>query len=152
MAEKFSIVVPTPEDTKKAALLEAESFPHPWREEDFVSQTKNDNFLFLVAKAQEAVIGYISISIVLNEASINTIAIDKNYRRKGAARSLIKHALTALDSRCDFLTLEVRESNLAAISLYSSLGFEEVGKRPRFYRDPDETAILMTKYLKENVL
>jgi ribosomal-protein-alanine N-acetyltransferase len=52
----------------------------------------------------------------------------------------------ALENEMEFLTLEVRESNCKAISLYTSLGFETVGKRPRFYREPDENAILMTKY------
>ncbi len=148
MAEKFSVFCPTLEDIKKAAFIEAEIFSHPWREEDFVRQTKDNDSLFLVAKSHDEVVGYISVSIVLNEASINTLAVDKKHRRKGAASALIESAFNALDSRCAFLTLEVRESNLAAISLYSSLGFEMVGQRPRFYRDPEEAAILMTKYFK----
>ncbi len=148
MTEGLVIRLPKEDDIKKAALLEKEIFPHPWSESDFLCQSKDNNSLFLVADVNNKIVGYISVSMVLDESSINTIAVDKSYRGRGIARALIKRALKEIYKRCSFLTLEVRESNVAAISLYSSLEFKTVGKRPHYYRDPDETAILMTKYLK----
>lgn len=146
MNDDILICKPDISDIKKASEIEAENFPHPWEYEDFLKQSKDKNYLFLVAKRGECVIGYISIAIVLDEASINTIAVKKESRRQGAAQRLINDAVKRLSERCVFLTLEVRKSNTAAISLYGKLGFEIVGERPRFYRDPDEDALLMTMY------
>lgn len=131
---------------KKASEIEAQNFSHPWRYEDFLKQSEDKSSLFLVAKQRESVIGYISVSTVLDEASINTIAVEKEHRRQGAAERLINEAVKRLRESCAFLTLEVRKSNTAAVSLYKKLGFDVVGERPRFYRDPDEDAILMTMY------
>lgn len=146
MNDEILICKPDISDIKKASEIETENFPHPWEYEDFLKQSKDKNYLFLVAKRGESVIGYISIAIVLDEASINTIAVKKESRRQGAAQLLINEAAKKLSERCEFLTLEVRKSNTAAISLYKKLGFEIVGERPRFYRDPDEDALLMTMY------
>ena len=146
MNDEILICKPDISDIKKASEIETENFPHPWEYEDFLKQSKDKNYLFLVAKRGESVIGYISIAIVLDEASINTIAVKKESRRQGAAQLLINESAKKLSERCAFLTLEVRKSNTAAISLYGKLGFEIVGERPRFYRDPDEDALLMTMY------
>lgn len=146
MNDEILICEPDISDIKKASEIEAQNFTHPWRYEDFLKQSEDKNSLFLVAKQRDSVIGYISVSTVLDEASINTIAVKKESRRQGAAERLINEAVKRLRESCAFLTLEVRKSNTAAVSLYEKLGFEVVGERPRFYRDPDEDAILMTRY------
>lgn len=146
MNDEILICEPDISDIKKASEIEAQNFPHPWRYEDFLKQSEDKCSLFLVAKQRDSVIGYISVSTVLDEASINTIAVKKESRRQGAAERLINEAVKRLRESCAFLTLEVRKSNTAAVSLYEKLGFEVVGERPRFYRDPDEDAILMTRY------
>ena len=146
MNDEIIICEPDVSDVKKATEIEAQNFPHPWRYEDFIKQSGDKSSLFLVAKQRESVIGYISVTAVLDEASINTIAVKKESRRQGAAERLINEAVKKIRESCAFLTLEVRKSNTAAVSLYKKLGFEIVGERPRFYRDPDEDAILMTKY------
>lgn len=129
-----------------AAEIESRCFSHPWKADDF--KNHRDGGLFLVAKLGEDTAGYISITTVLDEAYINTIACDERFRRMGIATSLLNEAAKHLRRQGSaFLTLEVRGSNTPAISLYKKLGFKEVGIRPRFYRDPDEDAILMTLYL-----
>ena len=149
MNDEIVILEPCESDIISAAEIESENFVHPWKYEDFLNQLNDKNSLFLVAKQNGSVIGYISITVVLDEASINTIAVRKESRRQKAAEGLIKEALKRLQKGCSFLTLEVREGNKAARSLYTKLGFEVVGKRPHFYRDPDEDAVLMTKYFKK---
>lgn len=146
MNDEILICEPDISDIKIASRLEAQNFTHPWRYEDFLKQSQDKSSLFLVAKQGESVIGYISVSIVLDEASINTIAVKKESRRQGAAERLINEAVKRLKASCSFLTLEVRKNNTAAISLYKKLGFEVVGERPRFYRDPDDDAMIMTIY------
>ena len=133
-------------DIMIAAEIESSCFSHPWKAEDF--KNHRDGGLFLVAKLGEVTAGYISITTVLDEAYINTLACDKRFRRMGVASSLLNEAAKLLKQQgLAFLTLEVRDSNAPAISLYKKLGFKEVGIRPHFYRDPDEDAILMTLYL-----
>ena len=74
------------------------------------------------------------------------IAVDPRYRRQGIAQMLVEALVEQLkkaESRC--LTLEVRISNAPAIALYEKLGFEQVGKRPNYYRNPKEDALILRK-------
>ena len=65
----------------------------------------------------------------------------------GFGQKLVENAISVCtDKECAFITLEVRVSNLAAISLYESCGFEKIGERKNFYTSPTENALIMTKY------
>jgi len=78
------------------------------------------------------------------EAEILDIAVPARHRRKGCARFLLKNFLRlAHDRGIRELFLEVRESNAAALALYRELGFESTGRRPNYYRDPAEVALLL---------
>ncbi len=80
------------------------------------------------------------------ESEVLNLAVRAESRRQGIARSLLKHALSRHDHDPDRTWyLEVRESNLPALQLYASLGFELAGRRPNYYNDPAETAIVMRK-------
>ena len=69
-------------------------------------------------------------------------------RRQGVGTALLKIAIMTADvNSTEFISLEVRESNAAAIALYEALGFEEMGRRKNFYRRPQEDALIMTKLL-----
>ena len=111
----------------------------------------SENGIFLVACDEEDVaVGYVSIRYVLDEGYMNNIAVKREYRNKGLATRLLK----VLERECRalglaFITLEVRESNTTARKLYSSMGYEEKGVRRRFYRYPEEDAILYTLTLEE---
>lgn len=102
------------------------------------------NDLFLVLRHSNEVIGYILCQCILDEMEILRIAVHPEYRQKGYGRMLFdaarKVACTQGVNQC---FLEVRESNSSAISLYKSVGFEQYGRRSRFYRQPDEDALLM---------
>ena len=74
------------------------------------------------------------------ESEILNLAVAPEARRMGMARSLLRHALEGAPSSW---FLEVRESNLAAIRLYESTGFQASGKRPGYYSDSSELAIVM---------
>ena len=83
--------------------------------------------------------------LLVDEAHIATIAVDKDYQRVGIASKLICTALTELVNKGAILaTLEVRESNQAAQALYQQFGFQAVGRRKAYYKDNHEDAILMT--------
>lgn len=133
-------------DEKAIALIEKNCFSHPWSEAAILDEAASGS-VFLVAEETD-VIGYISCKLILGEGYINNIAVDSSHRKKGVAKALLsqlKHI--AKQKGADFLTLEVRKSNLPAINLYSSFGYETVGERKDFYVDPTENALLLTLFL-----
>lgn len=128
--------------------IETECFSHPWSKQSLEEELNNETSLFLVAKEENEVIGYIGMSIVIDEGYIFNVAVREKYRNKGVATALINELVTyGKKNNFSFITLEVRESNLPAISLYSKFGFIKAGERKDYYSNPKENAILMTKYL-----
>lgn len=86
--------------------------------------------------------------MIVSDAHIATIAVHPAYRRQGIARLMMAHIIqSAEEEGMDSVTLEVRVSNEAAKNLYNQFGFEEVGRRPRYYRDTNEDALIMTKLI-----
>jgi ribosomal-protein-alanine N-acetyltransferase len=73
------------------------------------------------------------------EREILNLAVDPRYRRRGIAMMLIQLEF----SKKALFLLEVRESNLAARALYARVGFVEISRRPEYYNNPTETAIVM---------
>ena len=129
-------------------IIETECFSHPWSKQSLEEELNNETSLFLVAKEENEVIGYIGMSIVIDEGYIFNVAVRESYRNKGVATALINELVTyGKKNNFSFITLEVRESNLPAISLYSKFVFIKAGERKDYYSNPKENAILLTKYL-----
>ena len=129
-------------------IIETECFSHPWSKQSLEEELNNETSLFLVAKEENEVIGYIGMSIVIDEGYIFNVAVREKYRNKGVATALINELVTyGKKNNFSFISLEVRESNLPAISLYSKFGFIKAGERKDYYSNPKENAILLTKYL-----
>ncbi len=138
----------TVNDVAEIVKIENECFSTPWSEGSLRESLENPASRFYIALADGKTVGYIGLQIFSSEGYITNVAVLPEYRQQGIATALIKRAM---ENDMEFITLEVRESNLPAINLYSSLGFKNMGKRPRFYREPVEDAIIMTKYFKENL-
>ncbi len=141
----FSIVKMEQNHIAQIAKLESICFSEPWSEnsllEAFLGGTR-----FFVAVCGNKVLGYIGISCILDEGYITNVAVLPNYRKKGVGTALLKKVFgLARELSLSFVSLEVRESNNSAISLYEKLGFKEEGRRKNFYREPLENAIIMTK-------
>lgn len=131
------------------ALLEKECFSQPWSENALSEELSNENSHFLVAVSDD-VMGYIGVQEICGEAYITNVAVFEKYRKSGVGRALLKAACDEAKSRkCEFITLEVRESNVPAISLYESEGFEKAGIRKNFYSSPTENGVIYTKYFCE---
>ncbi len=142
----FEIVEMKAEHIPEIARLETVCFSSPWSEKALSEELENENAHFLVA-ASDTVLGYIGVQEICGEAYITNIAVFREYRNCGIGRALLKSACAGAKERnCEFITLEVRESNLAAIALYESEGFEKAGIRKNFYSDPTENGIIYTKY------
>lgn len=127
--------------------IENECFAHPWSRESLERELENENSLFLAAVENGEVIGYIGMNAVIDEGYIYNVAVTENHRGRGTGSALINELVTyAKKNNFCFLTLEVRESNESARSLYSKFGFIKVGERRDYYSEPSENAVLMTKY------
>ena len=126
--------------------IEKICFAHPWSRTDLEQQLNLDTSHFAVATLDGNVVGYMGLQIFSGEGYVTNVAVLPEYRRQGIAKMLIEKQL---QNEMSFITLEVRESNLPAIKLYESCGFENVGIRPKFYTNPTENAIIMTKYFTE---
>ena len=129
-------------DITQIAALENQMFSDAMSERILLDCVEND--IFLAVHQQEKIVGYILCSTVLDEMEILRIAVDEDYRRRGYGRLLLLKVREIAQSRgISACFLEVRESNLSAQALYRSVGFSVCGHRSRFYRQPDEDAVLM---------
>lgn len=135
-----------PRHVAQVAALEKICFSDPWSEKSIASELENDLALWLVADEDGRVLGYVGSQTVLDETDMMNVAVHPDHRNQGIATGLIVGLIGALQkrgSRC--LTLEVRASNEPAKALYSKLGFAEVGRRPRYYQNPKEDALILRK-------
>ena len=149
MRETVSIRPMTEEDIPQVALLESACFSEPWSEKGLLDSLR-EGARFWVAVIGSKVLGYMGATTVLDEAYVTNVAVFPQYRGYGIGRALIDTASDfCRNGDFAFLTLEVRESNKRAISLYSSADFRESGKRKNFYSNPSEDAVLMTKEFKK---
>ena len=132
----------------QVAALEKICFADPWSEKSIGSELDNQLSLWLVAVDGERLAGYIGSQSVCGESDMMNVAVDPAYRRQGIGEKLVEQlaiSLKAAGNQC--LTLEVRASNAPAIALYTKLGFAQVGRRPNYYRNPKEDALILRKEL-----
>lgn len=132
----------------QVAQLEKLCFRDPWSENSIASELDNKLALWLVAVENDTVVGYIGSQTVLDETDMMNVAVHPSHRRCGIAEALVSALSAALKELGSVsLTLEVRASNEPAKALYEKLGFVQVGRRPNYYRNPKEDALILRKML-----
>lgn len=131
-------------DLDEVVAIEQEIFSQPWTKQGFLDALKNKDTLYLVAKKNNVVSGYLGLWQSFEEADITNVAVKPECRRQGVAGRLLDETkrLAALRG-ITALTLEVRVSNEPAIRLYEKHGFRSLGVRPGFYEKPKEDAMIM---------
>lgn len=135
-------------DVEAAARLERACFSSPWSEQSLREELRNPLAALFVAQMGEELAGYAGMLSVAGEGYVGNVAVFPEFRRQGVASALMKSLISnAGAGSLDFLSLEVRASNSAAIALYRRFGFEIAGHRRDFYIMPREDALIMTKYL-----
>jgi len=145
----------TPGDIDSIVDIEKRSFPHPWSRSSFLEElhrTDSHNYGIMSGSHQEEtpLIAYICYRIIQDEMHLLKIAVAPHCRSRGVASFLLRRRLRAEENRGIAASiLEVRPSNLSAIALYDRLGYQTVGKRPNYYADTREDALVMVKRLKE---
>ena len=137
------------EDVPQVAAIERLCFSAPWNENMIISSWESRLSCWLIAEIDGCVVGYVGSEAVLDSADMMNIAVAPEYRKRGIAEALIKALVEHLQQRdILFLLLEVRVSNAPAIALYNKLCFEQVGRRPKYYTNPREDALILRKELK----
>ena len=141
-------------ETADAALIstiEQQCFSLPLTAEQIAAQIDDEKYVVLCVRNDSGeILGYAGMYHVLDEGYITNVAVAAASRRKHLADALISKLLEISEGLAlSFVTLEVRESNLPAISLYKKHGFEEAGLRKNYYLAPRENAMIMTKFLSE---
>jgi len=133
-------------DVPDVHAIDVQSFTLPWPERSLRFEVSdNPAARCWVAELDGQVVGMMVLWQIIDEAHIATLAVHPDYRRRGMAQRLLVHALqSAYLEGGRSVYLEVRASNQAAQVMYQKFGFEEVGRRTRYYKDNGEDAILMT--------
>lgn len=140
----------TSADLDDVSALDQLSFSLPWPESSFRFELEENKVSRCwVAEVQEVegkpkIAGMIVIWLIVDEAHVATLAVHPDFRRRGIARQLLAHTLIdAYHAGASRSFLEVRSGNLAAQRLYQQFGYEEIGVRPRYYKDNHEDAVMM---------
>ena len=139
-------------DVPAMARIERESFEDYWSPDELTKDvTSKDGSIYVaVALIGDERAGYADMRIVAGEAQIYNIAIAPEFRRQGIGEALLKHMIEKSEELgLENITLEVREGNEAAMSLYEKLGFKKVGSRKGYYSRGKEDAVLMDRKLDE---
>ena len=141
----FKLVPMDRSNVADVEAIEQECFAQPWSADMLAQELYNDSASYILAVAEDGTaLGYAGLTVVLDEGSIDKVAVKGRYRRMGVADALVDAFVRFGRAHLAFLTLEVRESNQAAIGLYLKHGFVQVGRRKNYYAAPREDAILMT--------
>ena len=147
--KKINIVPMNADHLDELERLERICFSRPWSRKMLAEELENQCAAFLVAEepGTRKVVGYAGVLVMADEGYITNVAVFPEYRRQGIAAQIIKVFCDfAAGNHLSFLTLEVRPTNTAAIELYRSFGFEEVGRRKNYYDLPKEDALILTRY------
>ena len=133
-----------PEDLAEVCEIEKDNFSLPWSEKSFLESMEREDTVFLTAVTDEEVVGYLGCYCICGTGEITNVAVKSTHRRKGIGQLLLEKLYqegAALE--CEEYFLEVRESNEAAIGLYTRQGFVKEGIRKNFYEMPVENALIM---------
>lgn len=144
---EFSIDLMEEATVADVACIAAACFSMPWSEGAYRRELQNPQAITLVATNDNTVLGFVNCGFVAGELTVNALAVLPQYRHMGIGKALMQAVFTWTKEICDVCYLEVRESNLAAQTLYQSLGFTQNGYRSNYYQQPSEAAVLMMKTL-----
>jgi ribosomal-protein-alanine N-acetyltransferase len=139
------------DDLSQVLAIDSQSFTLPWPESAYRYELlENPSSFLMVAEIEQSevgrlIVGVVVVWMILDEAHIATIAVHPEFRGQGiASRLMVSMMREAIQLEARLATLEVREQNTAAQRLYQRFGFNIVGRRPRYYKDNLDDALIMT--------
>lgn len=143
----LSLVPIAPQYVNAVVEIERDTFPAPWSKAVFLHEIFEARSQFYCLLLESVCIGYGGYWRVVDEMHISNIAIARSHRRKGYGAWLVAALLRdAVGRELHGATLEVREQNAAARALYQGFGFAEAGRRPGYYAEEGEDALIMWNY------
>ena len=152
LLNNVSVVPLCEEAVTSAADLEKEALGHEAWSAEAIKETLEHNGRYFAAFLDGEYLGHGGFAFAADEGYITNVVVSKKARRQGVASRILEEMLNeAAKLQLRFLSLEVRESNGSAIALYKRTGFTERGRRPNFYSEPKETAIIFTKDIEVNL-
>lgn len=129
--------VPDLEELERIALSPG------WTASQLLDGLAEDSSLYLAARSEDRLIGYVAFRWVVDEAELLRLAVLPDYRRRGVASRLLHEAENQLTRRgVRQCYLEVRADNLGATSFYRRRGWIESGRRRQYYPDGDDALVL----------
>ncbi|MBE6700511.1 MAG: ribosomal-protein-alanine N-acetyltransferase [Ruminococcaceae bacterium] len=132
---------------KEVAEIEKTCFSSPWSEGALKESLDSDFSHFAVYESDGKVLGYIGLYAVAGEGSITNVAVHPNARGQGIGKALVDYTIKKGEElSLEYITLEVRVTNVSAKKLYEKCHFKEVGVRRNFYTKPTEDAIIMNYF------
>lgn len=129
-------------DLPGVIAIERRAFPTPWSLAMFVLELSKPAGICLAARSNDQLVGYIICSRFDDVWHIMNVSVDPELQRRGIATLMINEVLSRV-GREGQITLEVRPTNIGAIALYEKVGFLAAGRRPRYYQDNGEDALIM---------
>ena len=137
-------------DLIEVEVLERQIFPDPWPPSAFREVLDNEEINSLVGKMGGRIVAYAIYTIGYGESRLANIAVAPDFRRKSIAKILLSNILKIVkEADCEYIFLDVRPSNAAAINLYKKYGFKELYTKPDYYHTPKEEVLVMMKTLKD---
>jgi len=138
----------TEQDLDAIMKIEQESFTLPWSRDSYRGELINQFANYLVCDCEGDIAGYVGAWIVFEDAHITNIAVGKSFRNKGLGTMLMQEIeKIARSKKALRILLEVRPTNISALTMYEKLGYVKTGIREAYYSDNGEDALIMTKYL-----
>ena len=130
------------------SVQQASAAAAQWRSQDYAAAIAHTERLVLIAEKDTRILGFVVAYIAIPEWELENIAVAPDARRCGVGRALMTALLErARQDGAREIRQEIRESNMAAQKLGLSVGFVQEGRRPRYYRDPVEDALLFKHLL-----
>lgn len=132
-------------DVPQVHQLEMDTFATPWSYQSFVDEMQtNKSARYMVAEKDGQILAFAGAWLIFEEGHITNIAVSKEARGQGIGTAITKELMQyAANLGVQYLTLEVRKSNLVAQKMYRALGFIQLGVRKRYYEDNNEDALLL---------
>ncbi len=133
------------DDLDQIMILEKNCFSVPWSRDSFENEIEKNNLAhYIVLEIDGVIVGYGGAWYIVDEGHITNVAIHNDYRKQGLGKKLVQEMIEkARKANINHMTLEVRKSNIPAITLYERMGFKIAGVRPKYYTDNKEDALIM---------
>lgn len=144
----IEVKLATLEDIDSIYDIQVDNIHSPLYKETITEDFKKNNYIYVIAKNNKEVVGYITLSYILETADIISVAVKDGYKGKNIFSKMLNFIENILkEKNVEEIFLEVRETNSSAIKAYTKNNFKQISTRKNYYENPVENAIIMKKIL-----